>query len=443
MPGVHRLVTTALAVLVLVAWGAGAAVAATPRPAIDAITASPNLLPARGGSVVLRARVTHAVRCSFRGQHVAFASVTLRRTVSCSSGHATVRLPIAPNRFDRAVTLHFSLTASDRRAHTDYETITVVQAAKPAPVKPVPVAPVSIDTSGLPGASLGLTYSVALQASGGTEPYAWSVLSGTLPAGLALSNDGVLAGTPTAPGQYSFVLQVADPQGRKATHAYAITVTDTTVPAAPDAPTENSENWSGYGVAGGPFTSARGTFNVPAITGAGRDASAAEWVGIDGFGPGASSIIQAGVGEDYSAASNTTRIYAWYELYPAPAFGIPIPVAAGDTVTVSIAQESGGLWDLLVKDETNGQSMDNEFSYTGQATTAEWIVEAPFSTVTQSVVPLATFTPVTFSHLGAAPSGAPATRFVMFQDGTQISTPSPLSSNGFTVGYGGVTPGAP
>jgi hypothetical protein len=70
-------------------------------------------------------------------------------------------------------------------------------------------------------------------------------------------------------------------------------------------------------------------------------------------------------------------------------------------------------------------------------------VEAPFSSITQAVVPLALFSPVTFTHLGASPTGGAATRFVMFQSGQQVSTPSPLSANGFTVGYGGVTPGAP
>ncbi len=98
---------------------------------------------------------------------------------------------------------------------------------------------------------------------------------------------------------------------------------------------------------------------------------------------------------------------------------------------------------MLVKDDTDSQSFNAEFSYTGQYSTAEWIMEAPFSTLTQSVIPLPQFAPVTFSNLAATPTGQPATRFVMIQGGQQISTPSPLSAKGFTVGYGGVTPNAP
>jgi hypothetical protein len=120
-----------------------------------------------------------------------------------------------------------------------------------------------------------------------------------------------------------------------------------------------------------------------------------------------------------------------------------MPVLPGDQVTVTISQISSGLWDLLVLDNTNSQSFNAEFDYTGQQSTAEWIMEAPFSTRTQSVIPLPQFSPVTFTNLAATPSGEPATRFVMFQDGPQVSTPGPLSATGFTVDYGSVTPAAP
>jgi len=43
----------------------------------------------------------------------------------------------------------------------------------------------------------------------GAGPFTWSVES-SLPAGLSLSDGGVLSGTPTAPGSYSFLIRVAD-----------------------------------------------------------------------------------------------------------------------------------------------------------------------------------------------------------------------------------------
>src|SRR5205085_768888 len=41
--------------------------------------------------------------------------------------------------------------------------------------------------------------------------YQWSIGGGTVPPGLALNSDGVLSGTPTAPGTYTFLVRVEDP----------------------------------------------------------------------------------------------------------------------------------------------------------------------------------------------------------------------------------------
>jgi hypothetical protein len=67
----------------------------------------------------------------------------------------------------------------------------------PPPVPPPPPAPpaLAITTSALPNATQNSPYSFLLQASGGVPPYFWAV-NGTLPAGLTLSDKGVLSGTP-------------------------------------------------------------------------------------------------------------------------------------------------------------------------------------------------------------------------------------------------------
>jgi hypothetical protein len=64
-------------------------------------------------------------------------------------------------------------------------------------------------TSPLPAATAGSSYSATLAASGGTLPYRWSPLT-VLPAGLTLSQGGVLSGTPTTANQYAFTIQVTD-----------------------------------------------------------------------------------------------------------------------------------------------------------------------------------------------------------------------------------------
>jgi len=78
----------------------------------------------------------------------------------------------------------------------------------PSPA-PAPTPALSITTSGLPEAMVGAAYSTTLSASGGSGTKTWTVAAGSLPAGLSLSSNGVLSGTPTAPGAASFTAKVA------------------------------------------------------------------------------------------------------------------------------------------------------------------------------------------------------------------------------------------
>jgi hypothetical protein len=64
-----------------------------------------------------------------------------------------------------------------------------------------------VTTPSLPDAAIGQAYtSPALTASGGTVS-SWSLASGTLPAGLTLASNGVISGTPTQSGTFSFAVQ--------------------------------------------------------------------------------------------------------------------------------------------------------------------------------------------------------------------------------------------
>ena len=85
-------------------------------------------------------------------------------------------------------------------------------------------APLGITTPSLPSGTSGTAYSQALSATGGDPPYAWSVASGALPAGLGLSGTGVVSGTPTTAGDYSFTVQVGDGGSRTATQALSISI---------------------------------------------------------------------------------------------------------------------------------------------------------------------------------------------------------------------------
>jgi hypothetical protein len=63
-----------------------------------------------------------------------------------------------------------------------------------------------IDTKTLPAADVGSPYSFTLATWGVPSTTVWKVTSGSLPAGLTLSNEGVLSGTPTAGGTFTFTV---------------------------------------------------------------------------------------------------------------------------------------------------------------------------------------------------------------------------------------------
>jgi hypothetical protein len=54
---------------------------------------------------------------------------------------------------------------------------------------------------------------VIFEVTGGTPPYTWTKISGTIPPGLTLQSFGVLSGTPQVAGSYAFTLQVTDSNG--------------------------------------------------------------------------------------------------------------------------------------------------------------------------------------------------------------------------------------
>ncbi len=80
-------------------------------------------------------------------------------------------------------------------------------------------------TSPLPTSTAGIAYSRTLAASGGTLPLSWSVSAGSLPPGLTLNpSSGVLSGTPTTPGTFSFTARAADSASATASRAFSLTI---------------------------------------------------------------------------------------------------------------------------------------------------------------------------------------------------------------------------
>ena len=98
-----------------------------------------------------------------------------------------------------------------------------MNAARSVSVTYVPLP--SITTTSLNDAVLDSPYGpVTLGVTGGTSPYTWSILTGTLPSGMGLSPAGVLGGTPTQAGTFNFTVRVSDAASRTDTQALSLSV---------------------------------------------------------------------------------------------------------------------------------------------------------------------------------------------------------------------------
>jgi Putative Ig domain len=74
-----------------------------------------------------------------------------------------------------------------------------------------PPSPLVVLTSALPEGYQGVAYAATLTAAGGTEPYTWSVVVGSLPAWANLNaTTGQITGTPTATGTATITVRVTD-----------------------------------------------------------------------------------------------------------------------------------------------------------------------------------------------------------------------------------------
>ncbi len=86
----------------------------------------------------------------------------------------------------------------------------------------------TITTTSLPSGLPGVAYSQTIAATGGQAPYNFFVLptvtANPLPPGINLAKSGLLAGTPTTPGAYSFTVQVVDANNNSGTKTFQLTI---------------------------------------------------------------------------------------------------------------------------------------------------------------------------------------------------------------------------
>ena len=200
-----------------------------------------------------------------------------------------------------------------------------------------------------------------------------------------------------------------------------------------------SRNWSGYTTTTGNFTGVSATWTIPQIANnngnkLGTDAT---WVGIGGVDT--HDLIQAGtqeiIGRDGQVAYN-----AFYETLPYSSRPLEVSVKGGDSVTVSLTQQSTGIWHISFKNNTSGQSTSMNQQYDSSLSSADWIEEAPSSI--RRILPLDNFGTIEFTNASAIKNGqtvnlaeANAKAISMGSYGQTIATTSVLGTDNasFTV----------
>ena len=131
-----------------------------------------------------------------------------------------------------AGTSQFTVTVTDANHQSAAHVFTLDTISRP-----------SIITATVPEGTVGVPYSAALAATGGTAPYWWSGASG-LPAGLSVNPfTGALGGTPTTGGPVAFTVQLTDSLGQTTTRTYSVEILPAPLNSRPIARTPDGKGY--------------------------------------------------------------------------------------------------------------------------------------------------------------------------------------------------------
>jgi hypothetical protein len=255
--------------------------------------------------------------------------------------------------------------------------------------------PVTVSPGSIPNGNVGSAYSQSLSASGGTSPYSFAITAGGLPAGLTLSGAGVLSGTPTAGGTFTFTVTATDsaaaPGPFTGSQVYSLTIADAVIVLPPSSLPSGTDGiaysaditpasggtapysyavtagslpggltLSGISITGTP--TATGTFNF-SITA--TDSS----TGTGPYSVTQSYSIAIAVAAPIASASSLTVAYN------APATNLPLNLSGGpaDSVVVTTAPAHGTVLvsgTTMTYQPTPGYAGPDSFAYTASNVTA-------------------------------------------------------------------------
>ena len=159
--------------------------------------------------------------------------------------------------------------APDTTAGTFLFTAQVTDSAENAATRQFSIRvanPLAITTTTLPAGATALPYNDTLNATGGFGTLTWNLTTGSLPPGVTLTAAGVLSGTPTASGTFTFTVTLTDSSTPQQTAASAFSIVVGAVASANltfvQQPTQTA---GGQGIS--PAVTVRVTDNTGAVVG--------------------------------------------------------------------------------------------------------------------------------------------------------------------------------
>ena len=261
-------------------------------------------------------------------------------------------------------------------------TVSAMEMREPMPRSPlVPIdAPRIVVTASLPSGNVGTSYSGTLAASGGTAPYRYTLISGSLPKGLALNPEtGAISGKPTTAGTSSVWVVVRDARLRAGTLQIHISVAGTAQPSVSISvsPTNTTVN-SG---ASKQFTaSVQGTSNT-AVT----------------WSTSAGSISNAGVFTAPNVSSTTAvtvRVTSVADSTKSASSVVSVQAVIAPTVSISVSPTSAsvksGAGQQFVATVQGSSNTAVTWSASGGAISASGMFTAPSVTANTTVTVTAT-----------------------------------------------------
>jgi len=208
-----------------------------------------------------------------------------------------------------------SVTILNASSHAQVATITGFVAnpdtvrpfGNTAPTPPPPPPPVRVTTTSLPVATRNVFYNTQLGATNGVGPYTWTLTGGSLPAGLSLSPNGAITGTPGAAAATStFTVSVADSESPADTGTATLTLNVVAASTAPPSCAATAGVGSGLS---GATACASGSNTTPGGTATATSTTTTGSVSVTAHGTGGITVGQyqsaPSGGVPFRAASNS------------------------------------------------------------------------------------------------------------------------------------------